>query len=135
MCTTSNYNTISITTNNSNTTTKKVHTNKMIIIIGFPITPSNYSHNTDLFYQHKIKDCMFRLKKTNICLQYVFFGHKRYFLPVLTLASQVLTIPHGASILARLHKALLPKLKTMSNFPLVIRSVKIEVGGLNIHYL
>ena len=56
-------------------------------------------------------------------------------MPSLTFEFPVLTIPKGGTILAPLHKALMPKLKIMGTFPLMMRSVPKEIGDLNMRYL
>ena len=107
----------------------------MRILVGFPIMPSNDPHDVELFYQDKIKDYIFHLKNKNLGPQDVLFGYERYWIPSLIFASPVLTIPHSGSILALLHKALLPKLKIMRAFPLVMRSSPTDIGGINLRSL
>ena len=110
-------------TDNDNTKVKHGFTDKMRIIVGVLIMPSNESHDVELFYQDKIKDYMLHLESTNLSLQAVFFSYERHRKPSLTFASPGLTIPHSGAILAPLHKDLLSKLKIMGTFPLIMRIV------------
>ena len=107
----------------------------MRIIAEVPIIPSNASAAIVSLYQEKIKNYILNLKGTNINPQDVFFGYERYWLPSLEFAAPVLTIPHDASIISPLHKALLQKLKVMRTFPLVMRSAPAEIGGLDLRSL
>ena len=95
----------------------------MKILVGVPIRLTKVSYCIELFYQEMLKDYIYRLKRSNLSPQCVFFGHERYWLPSLTFTSSVLTIPHGGSILAPIHKSLLLKLKIMRDFHLVMHSV------------
>ena len=85
----------------------------MRMLLGVLITPSNDSHDTELFYQDKIKDWIFCLKRKNISSQDFFFGYEWYLTLLLTFACPVFTIPQSVTIFDPLHKAALPKLKTM----------------------
>ena len=78
---------------------------------------------------------MSRVKNTTLSPYNVIFGYKRHWILSLTFASLVLTIPHNGSILAPLHQALLPILKIMHTFPLVMSSAPTEIGSLNLRSL
>ena len=92
------------------------------MLVGVPIAPSNDPNDVELFYQDKTKDCIFPLKSTNLFPQHVFFGHEMHWIPSLTFVSLVLNVLHSSSILTPLHTDLLPKLKIMHTFLLVIHS-------------
>ena len=67
-----------------------------------------------------------------LCLhKIIIFGYEQCWIFVITYTSLVITIPHGNSILSTLHAALLPNLKVMRTFTLVMRSDPACIGGIN----
>ena len=103
------------------------------MLVGVPIIPSNDSAAIVLLYQDKINNYVSRLKSTNLNPQDMLFGCERCWLPSLEFIAPVLTIPHNYMLIALLHKSLLQKLKVMRTFPLVMRGVPAEIGGLNLY--
>ena len=125
--------TICINSNNVPKVINHVPSDKMRILVGVPIVPSNDSAAIVSHYQDKIIEYVTRLKGTNLNPQDVFFGYEKYWIPALEFASPVLTMPHNGMLLAPLHKAILPKLKIMRTFPLVMREAPVAIGGLDLH--
>lgn len=134
-CNTSTSSTISIANNNLNTKIMDVPTNKIRTLVGILVIPSNDYHEVDLCYQNKIKECTFRVQNTTLSPKTFFFGYERHWLPSLTFESPVFTITHKGSILAPLHQALFPRLKSIGTFPLVMQSAPTEIGKLNLRPL
>ena len=107
----------------------------MRILVGVPIVPSNDSVTIVAYYQDKVAKYISRLKSTILNLQEVYFGYETYWIPALTHAAPVLTIPHKGTFLAPLHRAILPKLRIMRTFPLVMREAPVAIGGLGLQSL
>ena len=107
----------------------------MRMLVGVPIVPSNDSAAIVSLYQDKITDYVTRLKCINLNPQDVFFGHEKYWIPALEFAAPFLTIPHNGVLLAPLHKDILPKLKIMRTFPLVMCEAPAAIGGLDLRSL
>ena len=104
-------------------------------LVDVQIILSNNSKNIVNFYQDNITDYVRRIKNTNLGPQDIFFGYKRYWLPSTSFAAPALTLPHSSFILDPLRKSLLQELKIMYTFPLIMKSVPIEIGGLNLRSL
>ena len=131
----STTNTICITSNNVPKVINHVPSDKMRILVGVPIVPTNDSAAIVSYYQDKITEYITRLKGTNLNPQDVFFGYEKYWIPALEYAAPVLTIPHNGMLLAPLHRAILPKLKIMRTFPIVIREAPAAISGLDLRSL
>ena len=79
----STINTISISSDNMPKVIKHVPSDKMKILVGIPIVPSNDSAAIVSHYQDKITEYITRLKGTNLNPQDVFFGYEKYWIPAL----------------------------------------------------
>ena len=65
----------------------------------------------------------------------IMFGCEHYWWLSMKYPALVLSVDYNLNVLSDLHKAMLPKLKVMRTFPIVMRSVLQFLGGLNLRRL
>ena len=100
----------------------------MRILVGVPIVTSNDPSPVISFFQEKIATYIPRLCYTTLTPQDVIFGYEKFWIIALLYSAPVLTIPHSNNLLAPLHRALIPKLRVMRTFPVVMRADPTEIG-------
>lgn len=107
----------------------------MRILVGTSVVLPNDSATTIFSYQGKVAERISHLQSTNLNLQDVFFGHEKHWIPALVHVTPVFTTLHNGMLLAPLHRAILPKLRIMRAFPLVMRAALAALDRLGLHSL
>ena len=125
----STTNTVSITSNNEPKVINHVPLDKMRMLVGVTIVPTNNSATIVSYYQDKVSEHISRSKGTNLNQQDVFFGNGKHWIPALEHAAPVLTMPHNGMLLASLHRAILPKLRIMRSFTVIMHEAPADIGG------
>ena len=101
-------------------------------LVGVPI---NLHHRNDQIielFDNKITKYESKLLECKLMSTDILFGFQRYWWPSLKYSALVLSLDCNSNILARLHAVLLPKLRVMRTFPIIMRSVPAYLGGLNL---
>ena len=103
------------------------------VLVGVLICPSHKEKPVVDILNDKIAGYIEKLSSCTLNAQDVYFGYQYYWWASLRYATPVISFSLAYNHLALLHRALLPKLRVVRTFPIVMRLCPLSLGGLGLH--
>ena len=121
--------------NNQRKEVMHLRADQLRILVGVPMQLNHQNEQIITSILDKTKVHQTKLINCKLTPSDIMFGYQHYWSLSIKYPPPVLSMDHNLNVLSDLHKAMLPKLKVMRTFPIVMRSVSQLLGGLNLRRL